>query len=77
MGLFAQGNVAIRCTFESSKNDTVSIIPVVYYLDEYEKEYTAILHNRQCEFNVAVTKPVVLQLHYKGSSINLFTEPGN
>ena len=77
MGLFAQGNVAIRCTFESSKNDTVSIIPVVYYLDEYEKEYTAILHNRQCEFNVAVTKPAVLQLHYKGSSINLFTEPGN
>jgi thiol-disulfide isomerase/thioredoxin len=77
IGLFAQGNVTIRCTFENSMNDTVSIIPAVYYLDEYEKEYTAILRNQQCEFNIAVTVPAVLQLHYKGSSINLFTEPGN
>lgn len=75
--LLAQGNVSINCTFKSNANDTVSIVPVVYYLDEYEKEYTAILQNQECEFNVTVTKPTVIKLHYKGDSIMLFTEAGD
>ncbi len=73
----AQNNVSVNCSFVSTTADTVTLIPSQYFIDEYEKSYTAITSNRQCDFNFNVAKPTVAKLIYRHQAINIFLEPGD
>ncbi|MGB3076694.1 MAG: TlpA disulfide reductase family protein [Chitinophagales bacterium] len=75
--LQAQSNASVHCTFKNHSGDTVTIIPSQYYIDEYEKNYTAVITNNQCEFTFPVQKPCTAKLRVGKQSVTLFMEPGD
>lgn len=77
LGLFAQGNVTIRCTIEGSASDTVRLIPDLFHIAEYERSYSATLINQHCEFSVVIDQPGLIKLNHKGNELMLFAEPGD
>ncbi|MEO5675476.1 MAG: hypothetical protein ABIQ74_12600, partial [Chitinophagales bacterium] len=73
----SQTNVTIHCTFQSSANDTVKVIPAQYFIEEYEKSYVAVTANDQCDFSFPVSKPTMAKLIFRQQSIPIYLEPGD
>ncbi|MEO6166643.1 MAG: TlpA disulfide reductase family protein [Chitinophagales bacterium] len=75
--LSAQNPVSIRCAFNDATGDTVMLVPIQYYLDEYEKSYSGVVAKNQCDFTIGVAEPAVTKFIYDNQSISLFVEPGD
>src|SRR5438046_688690 len=73
----AQTGVNIHCTFSSPPADQCSMIPSVYFIDEYEKSFDAPIKNNECDFVLPVAKPTVAKFSYNKLSAEIFVEPGD
>jgi thiol-disulfide isomerase/thioredoxin len=73
----AQNTVTVRCNFASAGNDSSTIKPAVYFIDEYDKSYRLIMKGGQGEAKFQIDKPTVAQLYYRNQTVPLFVEPGD
>jgi len=77
LALSAQSNVNIHCRFISAAADSCIMIPAQYFIDEYEKPYSAVIKSNECDFHFELLQPTVAQFIYNHQSVHVFLEPGD
>src|SRR5689334_2775340 len=77
LNMLAQGKVTIHCTFDKTVVDSCTLVPSVYFIDEYEKSYKAPIVNNQCDFSFAISKPAIARVTYIHQTTEIFIQPND
>ncbi len=68
-------NVNINCHFSMATEDSCSIRLDKYHIKEYEPMYKTMLKENECNFKLAIEKPMMAAFIYNKQSVDVWLEP--